>query len=338
MVRHGEPVMPAPAQQFSAGDVLLVDGPLENLVKIRDTRGIEIHAEAKAASAMLDQPTSMVEAMVMPRSELVGRSLKEARFRQRYGVNVIALNRHAEPLREKLGRTRIRVGDVLLIQGRQEALDPLLARRELMVLGSTEFASLLPKRALLASGIFALVIVLATSGIVAMPGAVLMGALLLFLTKCLTPEEAYGSIDWRMLVLIAGMIGYGQAMEKTGCAAFLAQHVLALMGGFGPTALIASFYLLTVALTQPMSNQAAALVVLPVAMRAALEAGINPRAMAMTVALAASSSFLTPLEPSCLLVYGPGRYRFFDFVRFGSGLTLIVFLLTVLLVPWIWPL
>jgi len=93
-----------------------------------------------------------------------------------------------------------------------------------------------------------------------------------------------------------------------------------------------------VALTQPMSNQAAALVVLPVAMRAALEAGINPRAMAMTVALAASSSFLTPLEPSCLLVYGPGRYRFFDFVRFGSGLTLIVFLLTVLLVPWIWPL
>jgi di/tricarboxylate transporter len=127
-------------------------------------------------------------------------------------------------------------------------------------------------------------------------------------------------------------------MEKTGCAAFLAQHVLALMGGFGPTALIASFYLLTVALTQPMSNQAAALVVLPVAMRAALEAGINPRAMAMTVALAASSSFLTPLEPSCLLVYGPGRYRFFDFVRFGSGLTLIVFLLTVLLVPWIWPL
>ena len=339
LVRGGELVMPSPREQFRGGDVLLVNGALENLLKIRDASGIEIHSEVKAA-AVLEHPTWLVEAIVMPGSELIGRTLQEVQFRQRYGINVIALNRHAEALREKVGKTRIRVGDVLLIQGRQEAVDRLLARRrELMLLSSVpQQTSMAPRRALMATGIFALVIALATAGAISMPGAVLAGALLLFLTKCLTPEEAYASIDWRMLVLIAGMIGYGQAMEKTGTAAFLAGHVLTLMGGFGPTALIAGFYVLTLMLTQPMSNQAAALVVLPVALQAALEAGIDPRAMAMTVALAASSSFLTPLEPSCLLVYGPGRYRFLDFVRFGSGLTLIAFLLTLLLVPLLWPL
>jgi di/tricarboxylate transporter len=335
LVRGGAPVLPAPAERLAAGDVLLVNGSLDNLLKIRDTSGIEIHPEAKAAPALQDS-TSMVEAMVMPRTELVGRTLQELRFRQRYGVNVIALNRHAEALRQKVGKTRIRVGDVLLIQGQKEAIERLLSRRELMLLSSLPPASLLPNRPLLATGIFALVIALATAGLVTMAGAVLLGALLLFLTKCLTPQEAYEAIDWRMLVLIAGMIGYGQALEKTGTAAFLAEHLVGLMGGFGPLALLGGFYALTVLLTQPMSNQAAALVVLPVAMQAALAAGLNPRAMAMTVALAASSSFLTPLEPSCLLVYGPGRYRFMDFVRLGSGLTLIAFILTLLLVPLIW--
>jgi len=157
------------------------------------------------------------------------------------------------------------------------------------------------------------------------------------LSRCLTPTEAYAAIDWRLLVLIAGMLAYGTALEKTGTSALLASWVLDLIGPLGARGVLAGFYLLTLALTQPMSNQAAALVVFPVAMEAAVGLGLDPRAMAVTVALAASSSFLTPLEPSSLLVYGPGGYRFRDYPTLGAGLTVLAFLVTLLLVPILWP-
>ncbi len=338
IVRAGEPSLPGPQDRLKAGDHLLVEGPLEVLVGLGETRGLAIR-EAKREDytrALRGQSRRLVEAVVLPRSDLIGRSLKELHFRQRFGAGVVALKRHGEALLERVGRIRIRVGDVLLILGEQAAVDRVLAEGGLLVLSHRPTPERGLRSLLTAPITFGLVVLLATSGLVSLPAAVLLGCLVLAGTRTLTPQEAYAAIDWRMLVLIAGMMGYATALAKTGGAELLAHAVLGATGNLGPLALLAAFYLLTVALTQPMSNQSAALVVLPLALGVAAEAGIDPRTMAVTVALAASSSFLTPLEPSCLLVYGPGRYRFFDFPRLGLGLTLMALLLTLLLVPILW--
>ncbi|MDQ3181449.1 MAG: SLC13 family permease, partial [Acidobacteriota bacterium] len=145
-------------------------------------------------------------------------------------------------------------------------------------------------------------------------------------------------IDFRLLVLIACMMSFGVAMEKTGTDIFLADLIKTYFEQYGATAVLAGFFILTVALTQPMSNQAAALVVIPVAVKTALALGLNPRTFAVAVTYAASFSFITPLEPACILVYTPGRYRFMDFVKIGTFLTIVVFVVAMILVPIFWKL
>jgi di/tricarboxylate transporter len=151
-------------------------------------------------------------------------------------------------------------------------------------------------------------------------------------------EEAYGEVNWTVLILIASMLGLGRAMETTGTASFLASQLVNRVGDVHPTWLLSAFFGLTVLLTQPMSNQASAAVVLPVAFNVADQLGLNPRSFGIMIALAASTSFLTPLEPAALLVYGPGHYRFADFPRVGFLLSLLIYLVAILMVPWLWPL
>jgi di/tricarboxylate transporter len=166
---------------------------------------------------------------------------------------------------------------------------------------------------------------------------VIIGTLVVFVTRCITPEEAYREVEWRALILIGCMLALGIALTNTGTADYLAGQIVSWLGNTNPFVLLTAFFILTVGLTQPMSNQAAAVVVIPVALQTAVQLGLNPRTFAMMIAVAASCSYLTPLEPSCLMVYGPGRYRFIDFVKVGSLLTLIIYLIAILLVPMIWP-
>jgi di/tricarboxylate transporter len=168
--------------------------------------------------------------------------------------------------------------------------------------------------------------------------AFLLAALATVLSRCITIERAYEVIEWRLLILIAGMTAFGTAMEKTGAAALLGHWIDIGLDPFGTIAVMAGFFVLTILLTQPMSNAAAALVVLPVAMSAARELGANERTFAIAIMLAASISFIAPFEPSCLLVYGPGRYRFMDYLKTGIGLTLILAVVVVLLIPLFWQL
>ena len=150
--------------------------------------------------------------------------------------------------------------------------------------------------------------------------------------------EAYRQVEWRVVILIACMLGLGQAMTQTGAAQYLAEHVAAVTAGLSPLWLLGGFFVVTVLLTQPMSNQAAAAVILPIAIQTATHLELNPRTFVMGIAVAASCSYLTPLEPACLMVYGPGRYRFRDFIRVGAPLTLVIFVIAMLLVPKVWPL
>lgn len=168
--------------------------------------------------------------------------------------------------------------------------------------------------------------------------AVLLGVLILLATRAVRSQEMYDLIEWRLIVLIAGMISFGVATEKTHADQYLANFILQGLDSYGGLVVMAGFFLMTVVITQPMSNQAAALVMLPIAVKTAVALDLNPRAFAVTITYAASCSFLTPLEPACVLIFTPGRYRFFDFVKVGSVLTVAVFAIVMWLVPVFWPL
>ncbi len=338
-VARGEAALdPEPELALAAGDMLVLEGPAEAVWALRRESALADHRGPDSLEAALEgRELRLAEVVVPPRSDAVGRTLAEVDFRRRFRANVIAIARSGELETARLADTRLRAGDLLLVVAPVDEIEGLGTRPGLLLVSGGGLAAAPSGSPWIAGGILALTVVLAALQALPLAAAVLLGCLLVFLTRSLTPQEAYAAIDWRLLVLVAGMIGLGLALQETGAAALLAARIVDLAGGAGPVALLAGFYGLTLLLTQPMSNQAAALVVLPLAMQVAAETGFDPRAMAVAVALAASSSFLTPLEPSCLLVYGPGRYRFLDFPRLGLGLTAVAFLLALVLVPRFWP-
>jgi di/tricarboxylate transporter len=230
------------------------------------------------------------------------------------------------------------VGDVLLLQGSRDDVQRLTSEGSLTVLSDISERRPRSPKAKYALAIFAAAIGLGTFKLLPFAAAAIIGAFLMLSIRAITPEEAYHAIEWRIIVLIGCMIAFGTAMEQTGTANFLAQKIVALAGGHGPLAVLGAFFVLAVVLTQPMSNQAAALVLLPVALQTATALHLNPRTFAMMIAVAASCSYLTPLEPSCVLVYGPGRYKFADFFKVGALLTVLIFVMSMLLVPLVWPL
>ena len=337
-------VAPRAQEVLQAGDLLLVEGSAEDIIKIKDVSGLEIKADVEQHDIDLvagDQV--LVEAMVLSGSRLRGRTLKEARFRERYGLTVLAINRKGVTLRSRLSRIPIRFGDVLLVQGSRERIQRITSDGTLMLLGDVSELKPRSPKAKYALAIFAFAIILGTVKIMPFPAAMVIGSLLMFFSRAITPEEAYQAIEWRIIVLIGSMMAFGVAMDKSGTANYIANNIVnftssAGLGDYLPYVVLGTFFILTVALTQPMSNQAAALVLLPVSMETAAKMSLNPRTFAMMIAVAASCSYLTPLEPSCVLVYGPGRYRFMDFFKVGALLTLIIFVVSMALVPLVWPL
>jgi di/tricarboxylate transporter len=325
--------------RIHAHDVLLVEGRSEQILKIKDTAGIEIKADLKLSDPELHtEDLDLVEVIILPRSPLIGRTLKGLQFRERFGLQVLGLNRHGENLRNKMSLVSLRVGDTLLIQGHRSNIAALEEENVFRVIGTLHEKRPHRKRAPIAIGLFVGAILLATFKVMPLHLAVILGSVLAFATRCITPDEAYREVEWKAIVLIGCMLALGGAMEKTGTAKYLASLIVDWAGSLGPLWLLSGFFALTVLLTQPMSNQAAAIVVIPVAIQTALQLGLNPRTFAMMIAVAASCSYLTPLEPSCLMVYGPGRYKFTDFLKVGSVLTVLIFIIAILLVPRVWPL
>lgn len=330
---------PRARTRLEAGDVLLVEGGREQILKIKDTAGIDIKADVTLSDPDLHaKDLQLVEAILLPRSPLIGRTLKSLEFRDRYGLQVLAVHRHQETIREKISQVRFEMGDLLLLQGRRENIAALQADNTFRILSEVDERRPNLRRAPLAVAIFVAAIAAATFKVLPLPVAVLLGALLTFLTRCITPEEAYREVEWKVLILIGSLLALGVAMERTGAAKFVAAQLLHVFGTADPRWLLSGFFVLTVLLNIPMSHQAAAILLTPIAIQTALQFDLNPRTFAMMIAVAAPCSYLTPLEPSCLMVYGPGRYRFADFVRVGLLLTLLIYLIAILLVPIVWPL
>ena len=344
IVRSGQTIAsPEPNERIQRRDSLLVEGTIEDILRVKEAIGLEIKPDFMLHDAMLEGGSvQLFEVMVMRDSQLVGQTLKSIRFRQTYDLTVLAINRHGETFISKLSNVTLKFGDVLLVQGNREEVEPLVVQGEMLLLEDVSANSVRVDKRRWALAAFALFLTLSLSKVmfgldIPLAVCVLVGVLLLLATKTIRHAEMYSLIDFRLLVMIACMMSFGVAMEKTGTDIFLAGYVQDHFAQYGPTAVLAGFFVLTVLLTQPMSNQAAALVVLPVAVKAAVALGLNPRTFIVGITYAASFSFITPLEPACVLVYTPGRYRFTDFVKIGTFLTIIVFVVSIFLVPIMWP-
>ncbi|HVF70299.1 MAG TPA: SLC13 family permease [Chthoniobacterales bacterium] len=339
IIRGESKMQPSRQVELAEGDILQVKGKADTLMKVKKIEGIEIRPELKLGDLDLQtEQLRIAEVLLTPQSELHGRNLKHANFRQHSGLTVLAIFRHGHSLREQVSDTILRVGDLLLVQGEQARIEALRGHQGLSLLGQVSEPLYHPRKGLLTIFLFGAAVIIGGFGWVPLSIAFLLAAVLTILMRCISVERAYEFVDWRLLVLIGGMTAFGTAMDKTGAASYLAGLVVHWFAPFGILAIVAGFFILTIILTQPMSNAAAALVVLPVAMSAAQQLGANQRTFAIAIMLAASVSFITPFEPSCILVYGPGKYRFMDFVKVGLGLTVVLTVAVLALLQVFWPL
>lgn len=332
-------VAPSAELALQENDVLLVEGKPEDILKVKNTSGIEIVADASPSDQDLEaDKMQLVEAIILVRSPLLGRTLRGLDLRDKFRIQALAIHRHEGMILHNLNKIPLRLGDVLLIQGEHDDIMSLERNNIIRVIGTVAHNRPNTRRSGIAIGIFAGVIGLASLNILPLALAVLMGTFFAFLSRCITPEEAYREVEWKLIILIGSMLAFGAAMEHTGTAKYLAEQLVNVTGNLNPLILLSGFFVLTLILTQPMSNQAAAMVVLPVAIQSAMQLGLNPRTFAVMIALGASTSFITPLEPACMMVYSLGRYRFLDFIKVGSLLTIFIYLIAILLVPVFWPL
>ena len=338
VLRKKRSFVPNVRSVIGEGDVLLVSGGMEDLMAVKDASGIEIHAETKLEDeALQTEEVKIAELLIASKSTLIRRTLKETEFRQRFGLAVLAIYRHGQSLGSKLGAIRLRAGDLLLVQGTEERLQSLQHDTNLVLLDATEVPSTdRRQKGFRALGFFALAVIAGGFGLAPLPICFLSAAALTVATRCITMQKVYEVIDWRVLIVIGGMTAFGAAMRESGTAEWLAGGIQSISEN--PRTVLAGFILLTMLLTQTMSNAAAALVVLPVAMQTAGTLGVSGQTFAIAVMLGASSSFIAPFEPACILVSGPGKYRFTDYLKAGLGLTLIMGFLVWLMVPLVWGL
>ncbi len=339
VVRGKESSAPKLGFRFEQGDIILVEGQVSNLLKVKTIEGIEIRSDLKLGDCDVESENfHMAELLLTPLSDLRGKTILEARFRERFELTVLALSRMGKSIRENLVEIRLEVGDTLLVQGDAERIAQVRGNPSFAVLEEKELPRVQTRKGYLALGIFGVAILAGTMNWMPLSIAFLAAALAMVLSKCVSIGRVYQYLDMKLLILIGGMTAFGTAMKTTGAAEFLAAHVVHSLAPLGASAVLGGFLLLTIALTQPMSNAAAALVVLPIALETASKMGLNQRTFAIAVMLAASVSLITPFEPSCILVYGPGKYKFFDFLKNGLILTLLLALVIILLLPVFWPL
>ncbi len=330
---------PGPDFEMEEGDLLLVRGSAERLARIQREQGIEGKSMPPShRRRLIADRAAFVEATVSFTSALLGRTLREWGFRQRYGLSVVAIHRRGELLAERVGKIQLRPADVLLIYGDEDKIDALFRDGQDMLVESVVLTRFDGRRSLGSGVVFLIAVVCSALGLIDPPTAFLAGAALVVATGCLPAGELGAYVNLRFLVMIAGMVSLGTAMEESGAAAMLSGWLASAAGGGRPLGLLAIFFVATVALTQPLNNAAAALLLLPIAIHTATLAGLEPRPFVIIVTVAASCSFITPFEPANLLVYSKGHYRFLDFVRIGAGLTVLVGIVCLLLVPVLWPL
>jgi len=338
---------PTPQTQIESGDILLVDAnpPMTDIKALCETYALEPRplGEAKDYFSDRSQEIGMVEVILPAESSLIGKTVEEARIRSRFGLTVTGLRHGDKVVTQGLQAERLKLGDTLLLVGfwsdiRELQRDPT----DLVVLNMpAELEEVLPaaSRAPYALGVLGLVVVLMVSGVVPNVQAALIGCLLMGLFRCVDFDSAYGSISWKTLILIVGMLPFSLALQRTGGVDLAADAVIHLVGDASPRLVLATLFIITALLGLFISNTATAVLMAPVALAIAKDLGASPYPFAMIIALAASTAFMTPISsPVNTLVVGPGQYAFGDFVKIGVPFSIVVAIVSVLLVPILLPL
>ena len=324
------------------GDVLVVRGSAQNLVKLSRAQGVTLQSDAKLSDEEFSaEGQFLAEAIVGKNSRLIGKTLEEIDFRQRVGAFVLAIRREGEVLHNKIARVRLQFADDLLLVAPEERLGQLRHTEDLIItsrlhvetaLGGTNSAILF---------ILPTVVILAALGVVEILKGAIIGSIALFIVRAMRPSEAYRAVDWSVLMLIAAFVPVGSAMQTTGTAEFLAGGILWLRelnpGFFTPVVILSVLYLLTSLLTQTISNNATAILMAPIGVQLAATLDVDPRPFLIAIAFSASAGLMTPYGyQTNLMVMGPGNYRFVDFARFGGPLTVMFWIIASLLIPVIW--
>ncbi|MCC6188738.1 MAG: SLC13 family permease [Anaerolineales bacterium] len=315
---------PAPRDQVLEGDLVLFTGATDDEGLGRF--GLKLTADPSWTGHLASDQISLVEVILAPRSTFAGRSLREMHFREKYDLRVLAIWREGKTLREALAEIPLRFGDALLLQGRRSKINLLRDEPGLLVLEEVTGPLRVPGRAVLAVGLTAAAVGLAAANVLPIAEATFAAAVLMLLAGCLDMNDAYRSIEWKSVFLIAGMLPLGLALSSTGTAALLGSALVSGLGGLGPLAVAGGLYWAATLLTQVISGQVTPLVLAPIAIAAAERIGADPRGLGMAVALGCSTAFLTPIAHSAnLLVMGPGGYTFKDYARAGLPLSLLLF-------------
>lgn len=329
---------------LSAGDILIVRSSREDLLKIRDERGLDILPDVKFKEESLETVLSsgeekIAEVLILSNSRLIGTTLKDLRFRQRYNATVLAIRRGSELVQGRLGKVPLRFGDLLLLQGPKQSFIGLQTTRELLVLEERDVETLRQDKAWVALAIILGVIVLAAFDIIPILVSALAGVILMVITGCIKPGEIYGAVRWDVIFLLAGLIPLGIAMDKSGSTQWLADTLVGFGGHLSGYWILLFFYIATSILTEILSNNATVVLMIPVAVKVAITLGLNPFAFMYAVTFAASNSYMTPIGyQTNTMVYSPGGYKFFDFTRVGAPLNLILTIVTPFLIVWLYGL
>ncbi len=339
LIRGNKPVWHPLRTLIKEQDVLLAHGSADRLLRFKTTFRLKSQADGEINDQkMSSQDVRLIEALVPPRSILSGRTLEASDFTRRFKCTVLAVQRREKILRQRIEHIILQGGDTLLLQCDQEDIQRIMKSRDLIMTDELTELHIRKDRAAPALLLLALVIGLAVLNVVPILTAALIGAVGMILSGCLTPDEAYQSIDWQVIFLLGGILPLGLALTETGTAQWLAGTVLKPLADLGPYAVLAALYLITALLTEGMSNAASAIVLAPIALSLAAAMGWDARPFLMAITFAASTSFATPIGfQTNTMIYAPGGYRFADFTRVGAPLNLIFWGIAVFLIPVFWP-
>ncbi|MEO8649689.1 MAG: SLC13 family permease [Acidobacteriota bacterium] len=331
--------MPPPGFILRAGDVLRVRCDLESFYKIQERSGVAFKSQLKWNDAdVASRDAKLVEIVVVLGSDIIGKTLADLRFRESFGAIVLALRHRGKLMRDKIADTKLSAGDTLLLEVEADRYDMLRQDPSVVVISDTEQLIYRRNRLVPALFIVAGVITTATFGIAPIVVSSIIGAILMIVVGCIKMEEVYQAIEWRIIFLLAGVLTLEAAMENSGAAPLISSTIISVVSGWGGlVALLSAFYLMTFIFTEMMSNNATAALLTPIAIATANTLQVSPRPFLVAVMFAASASFMTPVGyQTNTLIYGPGQYRFADFLRVGTPLNLLFWIVATIFIPYFW--
>jgi di/tricarboxylate transporter len=340
VVREAHRIEDTPIDELvlKADDLLVLTAPSRGIAAIQEMNGLDFGSESHSDTPAASSSLKLVEAIVGPQSDFIGKTIRELGFRRRYGVRAAAVHRRGVNLTENFLDVPLRFGDTVIFEGPEQNLVKMQEEDDFLSLNETREKPFRREKAPLAIGAIVAVVLLSALGTIPISLAALAAATFVVLTRCLDPKEVYHSVEWSILFIIFGMLGLGKAMENTGAAALLAEGTANLLKPYGPLFVLAAIYLLASVLTEIVTNNAVAILLTPIVIGIAASLGVDSRPFVVAVMFGASASFMTPIGyQTNTYVFGAGGYRFSDFPKVGIPLNLILWVVAVIFIPLFWP-